>query len=55
VLEPLVLDVPNLVADGRDEVLVVRDNEHAALEVVEGNNQRVNRVDIEVVGRLIED
>ena len=53
-LDLAVLDDPDGVADGRDERHVVRDHHHAALEVAEGRDEAVHRLEIEVVGRLVE-
>ena len=50
---PLV-DVPLLRAQGADELLVVRDEDDAALELADGDGQAAQRVAVQEVGRLVQ-
>ena len=51
----MVADVDDLVGHGAHEVLVVGDEHDRALEVDERALQHVDRVDVEVVGGLVEE
>ena len=52
-LETRILDVPNLIADGSDQVLVVRNNYHSTLVVVQCDDQSIDCIDIKMIGGLI--
>ena len=54
-LDLVVLDDPDLVAHRADEGDVVRDHHDAALELLERRDERVHRLEVEVVGRLVEE
>src|SRR4051812_39884748 len=49
------LELPDTRADFFDEVLVVRDEQDRSLELLQRDVQRVDRLEIEVVGRFVED
>ena len=51
----MAVEVPDAGADFLHQVLVVRDQEHRALVLLQRDVQRVDRLEIEVVGRLVED
>ncbi len=48
-------DQPQPVGDQFDQMRVVRDQQHRALEIGERADQRLARVDVQMVGRLVED
>src|SRR4029453_13846083 len=50
-----VREMPDARADFLDQVLVVRDEQHRAVELLQGDVQRVDRLEIEMVRRLVED
>ena len=50
----LVADNPQLVAHGRDEVLIVAHHKHAALKLGQGPDECLHRVEIQVIGGLVE-
>ena len=50
----MVAHVDDLGRDGADQVLVVGDEDDGAVELLEGTLEDVDRVDIEMVGRLVE-
>ena len=52
---PAVLDQPQPVGDELDEVRVVADEDHRAAVLGQRLDQRVAALDVEVVGRLVED
>ncbi len=43
-----------LVNARRQQVLIVRDGHHAALKLIDGHDQRVDRLEVQVVGRLVQ-
>lgn len=53
-LKPGILDVPNLVADGGDQVLVVRDDNDSAFVVIQSDDEGVHGVYIQVICGLIQ-
>lgn len=50
-----VVDMPDGVRDAGDQVGVVADDNDPPVEGVESNDKRLDRVQVEVVGRLIQD
>eukprot|EP00960_Hanusia_phi_P063832 765591-Hanusia_phi.AAC.2 len=42
-----------LIADSRDEVLVMRNGEDGAVELLQGGGKGVERLVVQVVGRLV--
>lgn len=46
--------VPRFVRDGGEELTVVADDDHAALELLDGRCQRAQRLAVEVVGGLVQ-
>ena len=49
------LDDPDVIADGVDERHVVRDDHHTTLEVAQCRHETVDRLEVQVVGRLVEE
>lgn len=54
-VDGLLLDDPQRAVGVTDEALVVRHDDHAALEVADGLREGVDALDVEVVGGLVED
>ena len=52
-LDFLLVDDVQPIAQGTQEVLVVTDNDESALEIVQSHNERVNSVEIQMIGWLI--
>ena len=48
------LDDPHLLCDARDKVLVVRDEHHAAVELLDAIGQGDDALEVEVIRRLVE-
>lgn len=46
---------PQFLADGSEKVDIVRDNDHAALEVLRRADQCINSFHVEVIGRFVHD
>ena len=51
-LETASLAHPELAADSLDETLVVRNNDNSSLELLQCTSQGIDRIHIQVVGRL---